>query len=91
MDLKKPFTFAVRRDRAEMRVEGYVGSRQLRRVPAVPARCSMPGVTGPLAVFDQFWTTFAENYPFFDAKGIDWGRGSQMSAGETSQDARARP
>ena len=32
----------------------------------------MPGATGPLATFDQFWTTFAENYPFFAAKGIDW-------------------
>jgi hypothetical protein len=27
---------------------------------------------GPLGTFDVFWTTYAENYPFFALKGIDW-------------------
>ena len=71
-DGEQSFTFAVHRDRAELRLEGDVGARHLRRVPKLPAACSMPGATGPLATFDQFWTTFAENYPFFAAKGIDW-------------------
>ena len=71
-DGQQSFTFAVRRDRAELRLEGDVGARHLRRVPKLPSLCSMPGATDPLATFDQFWTTFAENYPFFAAKGIDW-------------------
>ncbi|MFF0266728.1 S41 family peptidase [Kribbella sp. NPDC004536] len=71
-DGEQSFTFTTRRDRAAMRLEGDVGTKHLRRLAKLPAQCSKPGATGPLADFDQFWTTFAENYPFFAAKGIDW-------------------
>lgn len=69
---EQAFTFRVQRDRAVMHVEGNVGDKQLRRRSDLPQLCKVPGATGPLAVFDQFWTTYAENYPFFQAKGIDW-------------------
>lgn len=46
-----------------------VGDRNLRRLRGLPAECTRPG---PLATFDIFWKTYAENYPFFAAKGVDW-------------------
>lgn len=56
-----------------MHLDGSPNDRSLRRIPALPASCvrEMPG--GPVAAFDVFWQTFEENYPFFAAKGIDWG------------------
>ncbi|MFH8368516.1 S41 family peptidase [Streptomyces sp. NPDC018031] len=61
-------------DRAWLHIDGSPGDRGLRRVDAPPRDCAAPG-TGrrdPVAVFDVFWQTFAENYPFFEAKGVDW-------------------
>ncbi|MGW1883770.1 S41 family peptidase [Streptomyces sp. NPDC001970] len=55
-----------------MRVTGSVGDRRLHRLPALPAECTRPAPSNPVAVFDTFWQTFEENYPFFAAKGIDW-------------------
>lgn len=69
---QQAFTMRGRRDRAVLHVEGNVGDKHLRRLAKLPKLCTVPGATGPLAVFDQFWTTYAENYPFFRAKGIDW-------------------
>ncbi|WP_197084643.1 S41 family peptidase [Saccharothrix sp. ST-888] len=57
---------------AALHIGGSPGDRMLRRIPALPADCSRPGPTGPVASFDVFWQTFEENYPFFAAKGIDW-------------------
>jgi peptidase S41-like protein/tricorn protease-like protein len=71
---EQAFTVRSRRDRAVMHVEGNVGEKHLRRLANLPKLCAMPGAIGPLAVFDQFWTTYAENYPFFRAKGIDWNK-----------------
>ncbi|MFE9560704.1 S41 family peptidase [Streptomyces sp. NPDC006487] len=57
-------------------VEGSVGDRATRRLGALPERCreaQEPGpAADPVATFDVFWQTFAENYPFFAAKGVDW-------------------
>ncbi|NQE91415.1 S41 family peptidase [Nocardia terpenica] len=58
-------------DRATLRVDGSPGHRTLRRLTALPPRCTDPGEPSG---FDVFWQTFRENYPFFDAKGIDWNR-----------------
>jgi hypothetical protein len=69
---EQAFTVQVKRDQATMHVEGNVGDKRLRRLEGLPKSCTGPGATGPLAVFDQFWTDYAENYPFFQAKGIDW-------------------
>ncbi|MFF7989610.1 S41 family peptidase [Kitasatospora xanthocidica] len=60
------------RNRAVEHEEGGVGSKTLDRLDALPALCTRPAPNDPLAVFDRFWETFEENYPFFAAKGIDW-------------------
>jgi hypothetical protein len=54
--------------------DGSVGDRHLSRLPRLPSECGRPAATGPLATFDVFWQTYAENYPFFAAKGVDWTR-----------------
>ncbi|MER7899874.1 S41 family peptidase [Streptomyces sp. NPDC096046] len=49
-----------------------VGHRSLRRIQELPADCTRPTPEDPRAAFDVFWHSFAENYPFFAAKGVDW-------------------
>ncbi|WP_438488700.1 S41 family peptidase [Streptomyces sp. S186] len=58
--------------RARMAFDDNVGHRALRRAGALPKRCGARPARDPRAVFDVFWQTYAENYPFFRAKGIDW-------------------
>ncbi|MER7210414.1 MULTISPECIES: S41 family peptidase [Streptosporangium] len=58
--------------RARLRYSGSVGAIELRRLPRLPGACSTPTPGNPVKVFDVFWTTFAENYPFFAVKGVDW-------------------
>ncbi|MCO5996319.1 S41 family peptidase [Actinoallomurus rhizosphaericola] len=58
--------------RGHLTIDGSVGVRGLRRTAALPARCTRPTPKDPRATFDVFWRTFAENYPFFAAKGVDW-------------------
>ncbi|MCX4751075.1 S41 family peptidase [Kitasatospora sp. NBC_01287] len=60
------------RQHAIARSDGSVGHIRLDRLAALPALCAAPPPTTPLTVFDDFWASFAENYPFFTAKGIDW-------------------
>ncbi|MFD8549224.1 S41 family peptidase [Streptomyces sp. NPDC059649] len=48
------------------------GRRTLHRIAALPGRCARRPSRDPRAVFDVFWRTFAENYPFFRAKKVDW-------------------
>ncbi|MFF7373913.1 S41 family peptidase [Streptomyces massasporeus] len=59
-------------DRATLGYDTSVGHRSLRRVQELPADCTRPTPKDPRAAFDVFWHSFAENYPFFAAKGIDW-------------------
>ncbi|MFJ9850685.1 S41 family peptidase [Streptomyces sp. NPDC101150] len=58
--------------RAGLTIEDDVGRRTLHRIDALPARCAERPSHDPRAVFDVFWRTYAENYPFFRAKKIDW-------------------
>ncbi|MFF0866974.1 S41 family peptidase [Nonomuraea sp. NPDC003560] len=58
--------------RARLRYAGSVGAIGLRRLPRLPGACATPTPADPVKVFDVFWTTFAENYPFFATKGVDW-------------------
>ncbi|MCX4823295.1 S41 family peptidase [Streptomyces sp. NBC_01142] len=62
----------ARPDRASVHIDGSPGDRGLRRIDALPADCLTQAPGGPVAAFDIFWQTLHENYPFFDAKGIDW-------------------
>ncbi len=66
------FTFRARGNTATQHIDGSVGDRRLRRLEALPPECATPGPVSPLRTFDVFWTTYAENYPFFALKGIDW-------------------
>ncbi|MGW8401004.1 S41 family peptidase [Streptomyces lydicus] len=59
-------------DRARLAFDDNVGRRTLHRVAALPDRCGRRPSRDPRAVFDVFWQTFAENYPFFRAKKTDW-------------------
>ncbi|WP_327351654.1 S41 family peptidase [Streptomyces sp. NBC_01304] len=52
--------------------DGSVGDRAAHRIAALPELCRKAPGKGPVAAFDVFWQSFAENYPFFAAKGIDW-------------------
>ncbi|RDI69115.1 S41 family peptidase [Nocardia pseudobrasiliensis] len=54
---------------ATLRVDGSPGHRTLRRLSGLPPLCD---TTVQPSVFDVFWQTFHEHYPFFDAKGMDW-------------------
>lgn len=69
---EREYTVRANGQRGELHMLGSVGDQQLRRLRPLPEACNRPGPTGPLAGFDLFWTTYAENYPFFAAKGIDW-------------------
>ncbi|MET8546200.1 S41 family peptidase [Kitasatospora sp. NPDC004799] len=61
------------RQRAVYAKDQATGTRTLERLPGgLPARCALPVSDDPLAVFDRFWDSFEENYPFFAAKGVDW-------------------
>jgi hypothetical protein len=59
-------------DHAAVTTDSEVGHRRLHRIAALPRACTHPSPTDPCTTFDVFWQSFAENYPFFTAKGIDW-------------------
>ncbi|MFD7239448.1 S41 family peptidase [Streptomyces syringium] len=65
-------------DRAEFAFADNVGHRTLRRTAALPANChgrtppAPETKADPRDVFDVYWQTYAENYPFFAARNIDW-------------------
>ncbi|MER6366287.1 S41 family peptidase [Kitasatospora sp. NPDC001527] len=69
-------------DRAVSKEDSSAGTKNLSRLPGgLPVQCTQPVPQDALAVFDRFWATFEENYPFFAAKGIDWrARGAQARA-----------
>ncbi|MFE9252381.1 S41 family peptidase [Streptomyces sp. NPDC007088] len=55
-----------------LRFADNAGFRTLHRVHELPERCAQRASADPRSVFDTFWQTYAENYPSFTAKGIDW-------------------
>lgn len=57
---------------ALMRYADNAGTRTLHRIGQLPKRCGHQAADDPRTVFDVFWQTYAENYPAFKAKGIDW-------------------
>ncbi|WP_165975261.1 S41 family peptidase [Actinomadura rubrisoli] len=60
------------RDRARLLALGSAGPIVLDKISALPARCGKPAPKDPLTVFDIYWTTYAENYPFFASRKVDW-------------------
>ena len=59
-------------ERAWLSFDAMLGTRELTRLPALPAACASASATDPVVTFEVFWHTYAEHYPFFAAKGIDW-------------------
>jgi hypothetical protein len=59
-------------DRARLQPAGTASSIYLRRISRRPDVCDRVQDNTPEAVFDVFWATYAEHYPFFDMKGVDW-------------------
>lgn len=59
-------------NRALWHIDANVNARTLIRIPALPAVCTHPAPATPIQTFDVFWQTFAENYPFFAQRGVDW-------------------
>jgi Peptidase family S41 len=62
-------------NRLIMHVVGTIADIDLVRVAAKPAPCLRPTVADtPINNFDVFAATYAENYPFFRLKHVDWDR-----------------
>ncbi|SEM42648.1 S41 family peptidase [Nonomuraea pusilla] len=75
-------TISLRVDRGRpgrgiMRAGGSTGYRSMTRLRALPEPCGRKQPSGPLGTFDVFWQTFAENYPFFRRRHIDWAAARQ--------------
>ena len=55
-----------------MHEDGSVSSVFLRRTPSRPDVCNKPVADTPANNYEVFWKTFAENYPFFKLRKVDW-------------------
>lgn len=71
-------TFRLRRGpepaTARLHIDGAASDILLRRLVRRPAadEASSRGAPSARRNFDVFWQTFAEHYPFFASKGVDW-------------------
>lgn len=74
----EPFTFLVHPGSApgeeRMHIDGAASEMVLHRAASIPDGCGRAPDASPAAVFDVFWRTYRENYPFFADKGVDWNR-----------------
>ena len=59
-------------NKAVLRRSDDMAAMVLDRVSSPPPSCQRPVKDTPLANYDVLWTTFAENYPFFELHGVDW-------------------
>lgn len=59
-------------DAARMHADWSVSDVLLRRVDQRPKVCRDKLENTPQANYAVFWQTFAENYPFFDLRHLDW-------------------
>ncbi|WP_085953871.1 S41 family peptidase [Catenulispora acidiphila] len=66
------FTPGADPNHALWHIDANVNARKLIRLPSLPPACTTPTPATPIETFDVFWRTFAENYPFFAQRGIDW-------------------
>lgn len=53
--------------------DGSVSNILLRRTNSRPEPCSKPLADSPITNYQVFWETFAEQYPFFALRHMDWG------------------
>jgi hypothetical protein len=59
-------------DEGRFQVEGAASDIVIRRAGSLPESCGRPVATDPTTVFDVFWETYQEQYPFFELKHVDW-------------------
>jgi hypothetical protein len=59
-------------DEMWMQPRGTASRRRLVRTDVLPSTCGEERGDDPVFVFDVFWQTFEEHYPFFELKGLDW-------------------
>lgn len=52
--------------------DGSVSSILLRRTASKPEVCGQTPADTPLTNYEVFWETFAEHYPFFALRKMDW-------------------
>lgn len=52
--------------------DGSVSNVLLRRTRSVPKSCRQPLADTPLTNYQVLWETFAENYPFFALRQMNW-------------------
>jgi hypothetical protein len=52
--------------------DGTVSSILLRRTGSRPEPCGQPLADSPLTNYQVFWETYAEQYPFFALRQMDW-------------------
>lgn len=69
-------TFRISRATSEdarwLHEDGSVSSILLRRTGSRPEPCGQPLADAPLTNYRVFWETFAEQYPFFALRHMDW-------------------
>jgi Peptidase family S41/Tricorn protease C1 domain/Helix-turn-helix domain len=55
-----------------LHADGSISNILLRRAVSRPEACGQPVADTPLTNYQVFWETFAENYPFFALRKMDW-------------------
>src|SRR5437773_9957776 len=72
----RPTTYIFRSggssNRRSLHMNGAASDIVVHRVPSAPAVCAQQPANTPLANFDVFAQTWAEQYGFFDLKHADW-------------------
>ena len=74
-------------DRLRLHLEGSASDYVIRR-GAVPAVCEHETPKDAETAFDVFWQNYAEHYPFFALKGVNW---DSVRTANRSRAARADP
>lgn len=59
-------------DEMRLQLEGSASDYIIRRVTAPPASCDRATAKDALTTFDVLWQSFADHYPFFALKKVDW-------------------
>lgn len=59
-------------DAMRLHLEGSASDYIIRRVSAAPAVCNQETAKDAQTTFDVLWQNYAEHYPFFALKQVDW-------------------
>ena len=59
-------------DEMRLHLEGSASDYIIRRASGAPAVCNQETAKDAQTTFDTFWQNYAEHYPFFALKQVDW-------------------